>query len=65
METWEYKVVPVGYQGIDESSLNGLGQQGWELAAAVTGLTGAGQTYILIFKRRKQSQNAHSSQRPF
>jgi Domain of unknown function (DUF4177) len=64
MEMWEYKVVPVGYQGIDESSLNGLGQQGWELAAAITGLTGAG-AFILIFKRRKQSQDAHSSQRPF
>ncbi len=65
-EMWEYKVIAVGRQGTDESSLNDLGQQGWELAAAVPGAPNAGQTYILLFKRRNQSKDVHStSQRPF
>jgi len=61
MATWAYTVVSVGYQGIDERSLNGLGEQGWEPAAAVPGLPNAGQTFILLFKRRKQSQAVQSS----
>jgi hypothetical protein len=60
MATWAYTVVAVGYQGIDESSLNGLGQQGWELAAAVPGIPNVGQTYILLFKHRKQSEAAQA-----
>jgi hypothetical protein len=44
----------------DESSLNGLGQQGWELAAAVPGSPNVGQTYLLLFKRRQQSEAVQS-----
>ncbi len=34
MQKWEYKII-LGYS--DESELNGLGEQGWELVAIVVG----------------------------
>jgi hypothetical protein len=47
--TWQYKVVAVDAQATDESRLNGLGGDGWELVA----VTGGEYRGFYFFKRAK------------
>lgn len=65
MVEWEYKIIELSKDGLfdspqpTEAELNELGEQGWELAAALTksktGLSGrpSGRTNKLVFKRQK------------
>lgn len=67
MTEWEYKIVeladgglPGGGDEVSEAQLNDLGEEGWELATALTGSkTGLGgrpksKTDALVFKRPKE-----------
>jgi hypothetical protein len=62
---WEYKTIKLATTGFSggkldeiklESMMNSLGEQGWELAAALDTNQGAGSTLdvVVIFKRPKE-----------
>jgi hypothetical protein len=62
---WEYKTIKLATTGFSggkldeiklESIMNSLGEQGWELAAALDTNQGAGSTLdvVVIFKRPKE-----------